>query len=414
MAYSTYEQVVRRWVDVTEGTTDEKFLRNPRVPVIDGRLYAFDRNFELVRAIRNKSGKVTHYVLNGDELRAPFETHTTRQRGWYGGYTYTTGGGTTSHQAWVRRALTNRRQVIIPFTALEEAGIDIDSVKIIDVLPDRNETIQHTSKTIPEGAGWITEQKWKKVERSEEDMQRLYGHVSWAKNEDGSWREWYKFETVDDGLHQVLHTSKRRSWSPVITITEENGEKVYKWETHHHWLGESLIRAKVIWKDAEGKDHSRWAYFLSGFDHQEPMPLYFFAEMPPKVKPTTVEEAYQFLKPEPVLLAEQMGRRITRQGDIFAIAAPSLDRRTLAKMGAVFEKRSQRPERGQRPLAMLLGTNHRATEVARMPNGATLARGQLYHDPIGRDRDHVARKLGDGQVWHLIIKNTVPDAVVRR
>jgi hypothetical protein len=63
---------------------------------------------------------------------------------------------------------------------------------------------------------------------------------------------------------------------------------------------------------------------------------------------------------------------------------------------------------------MLLGTNHRATEVARMPNGSTLARGQLYHDPIGREKDHVARKLGDGQTWHLIIKNTVPDSVVRR
>jgi hypothetical protein len=29
-------------------------------------------------------------------------------------------------------------------------------------------------------------------------------------------------------------------------------------------------------------------------------------------------------------------------------------------------------------------------------------------------KDHVARKLGDGQTWHLIIKNTVPDSVVRR
>ena len=109
-----------------------------------------------------------------------------------------------------------------------------------------------------------------------------------------------------------------------------------------------------------------------------------------------------------------MDRRITRQGDIFAIAAPSLDTRTLRKMGAVFERRSQfRTQPGPRP-AELLNTNHRATEVARIPNGVTLARGQLYHDPVDRDKDHVARKMGDGKVWHIIIKNTVPDAVVRR
>jgi hypothetical protein len=101
-----------------------------------------------------------------------------------------------------------------------------------------------------------------------------------------------------------------------------------------------------------------------------------------------------------------MGRTVIRQGDIFAVPAPTLDRRTLQKMGAAFEKRSERV-RG-RLSAQLLDTNHTATEVARMPNGLTLARGCLYHDPWGRQRDHVRRKIGDGQRWHIILKNTVP------
>jgi hypothetical protein len=390
----TYSDVVRRWVEVTEGNTELNHLWNQRIPVIDGKLYAFDSDFELVRAIRNKSGKkVTHYVLNGDELRAPF------------GHGWGWGGGTTSHQAWVRNHLIGRKQVIIPFTALEEAGVDIDSIKIIDVLPDRNETIQHHSTTFPEGAVWHNEDIYERRLLTPEEM------AAWVKKYPYYGEEipeWAKTQTVKSGTKRVLRTS-RRNWSPeiMVTVSKKDGELTYDWETHHHWLGESLIKGRVTWRTADGKEHHRWAYFLSGFDHQEPMPLYFFAEMPPRVKPTTVAEAYEFLKPEPVLLAEQMERKITRQGDIFAISAPTLDKRTLRKMGATFEKRYENK-------AQLLGTNHRATEVARMTNGVTLARGQLYHDPEGRDRDHIARKMGDGKGWHIIIKNTVPDAVGRR
>lgn len=406
MGSNTISDVARRWVDVTEGAA-EKHLWNPRIPVYNDRLYAFDRNFELVRAIKNKSGtKVTHYILNGDELRVPGSFGS----GW--------GGGTTSHQAWVRNHLIGRKQVIIPFTALEESGVDIDSIKIIDVLPDRNETIQHRTKEFPSGAIWHNEPIMQSFELTREERAAWLKKFPWyARGQQAytvdKFPEWAKYESRRVGSKQVLRTS-RQGWSPEITVTKTDEGTVYEWETRHHWLGESLIHAKVTWKTEDGKEHRRWAYFLSGFDHQEPMPLYFFAEMPPGVRPTTVAEAYEFLKPEPVLLAEQMGRRISRQGDIFAIAAPSFDRRTLRKMGAAFEKRSERQERGQEPRAMLLHTNHRATEVARMPNGSTLARGQLYHDPIGRERDHVARKLGDGQTWHLIIKNTVPDSVVRR
>lgn len=64
----------------------------------------------------------------------------------------------------------------------------------------------------------------------------------------------------------------------------------------------------------------------------------------------------------------------------------------LTKAGARYERSGE-----------LLGTNHVATEVARMPDGTTLARGVLRHVPPGRRRrDHanehtteLAPDLGD-------------------
>ena len=167
------------------------------------------------------------------------------------------------------------------------------------------------------------------------------------------------------------------------------------------------------------KMHHRWAYYLSGFDHAESRPLYFFAELPRGAKPTTVAEAYEVLKPDPVKLAEQMGRPIFRQGDIFGVPT-TLDRKVLKAQGARIERRTQAKlelspimrEIQPANLPYVLGTNHTATEVAYLPNGVTLARGTMYHDPDGRNADHARRRIGDGKSWHIVVKNTVP--IVRR
>ncbi|GAA1243414.1 hypothetical protein GCM10009657_19010 [Oryzihumus leptocrescens] len=113
--------------------------------------------------------------------------------------------------------------------------------------------------------------------------------------------------------------------------------------------------------------------------------------------PTTVAGAYEALKPEPVQLGERMGRTVHRQGDIFAVAAPTLTVQSLRRAGARFARD-----------AFLLGTNHRASEVAVLPNGVTLVRGVLTHAPSGRPPDHVERALTPRAVWHVVLKNTVP------
>ena len=415
MTYHTIGAVIQRWVDIAEGTSDVKQLTNSRAPVFDGKLYAWSVWFELVRARRDKKGRVTHYIVNGDLLP---------RNGWQGG----------SHQWALRQALQKMRTAIIPFSALAEAGIDLDTVQIIHVLPDRNEEIRHHSDTFPAGAVWHNDPIYETRELTEETKAEWSKHHWYGLHNPSvpieqvplAYRHW----TVSVGKKQVLRTGRSPYRGEIAITRNDDGTKSYDWTTSHHWLGESLIRARVTWRNgvadprrfnrADFTVHHRWAYFLSGFDHQEPTPLYFFAELPPRVKPTTVDEAYTFLKPEPVLLAEQMERAVTRQGDIFAVET-SLTTRALTKQGAVYEKRlytdtpswwGQRANRVQ--TAQLLGTNHCATEVARLPGGITLARGSLYHDPIGRRRDHVRRRIGDGKTWHIIVKNTVPNTTGRR
>lgn len=60
----------------------------------------------------------------------------------------------------------------------------------------------------------------------------------------------------------------------------------------------------------------------------------------------------------------------------------------------------------------IYGTAHTASEVAVLPDGTTLARGSLYHEPsiLGETRtaDHARRRLGDGKTFHVIVRNTVP------
>src|SRR5262249_45453833 len=128
----------------------------------------------------------------------------------------------------------------------------------------------------------------------------------------------------------------------------------------------------------------------------EPRPLYFLAELPRDARPQTVEQAREALKPTQVLLAEEHGITVQRQGDVFAI--PSLlSTRHLARP-------SQRS-------ALVPGGNPRATEGRSDAEygGGPSARGKRRRDPDGGRRpEHVTIQLGDGKTWHLLVKNTVP------
>lgn len=139
-------------------------------------------------------------------------------------------------------------------------------------------------------------------------------------------------------------------------------------------------------------------FFLSGFDSNERPPLYFLTQLPRPVG--SIADAREALKPGSVVAAEAAGRRVYRQGDMFAIPTSFTDQQITAAGGVIHSKSHS-----------LYGTAHTADAVADLPDGTQLARGHLLHRPgvVGETRkpDHRPRSLKTN-MWHLIAKNTTP------
>lgn len=321
---ASHSDTCDRWVRNVQGAGLRE-LQGSRIVARGDRIYSYGSHFEMARPLRDKDGALRAWLLNGDRYSV----------------------STSQHQSHIRSAIQRRGgafpQVIIPHSALDAAGVDRDSIEILEATEDQWIPVQRQSATEPSHA---------------------------YRGEDGVLRTWQDY--------------------PNGEVTEPTeSDPFYRWTSYVHRLGESVIRAKV-------RDRRNRAYFLSGFDAQESRPLYFFCELPRGAKPATVADAYEALKPDTVKVAEQMGRPVVRQGDIFAVQLTGTDKRTLRRQGATFDKRGQ-----------LLGTNHVATEVARMPDGTTLARGTLWHvPPSWRRPDHKRQTMG--KAWHVIVKNTVP------
>ena len=446
------DAAIDRWRDIVTGRTTRGPLSASNIMVSGDRVFSYGSHFELARPLRDRAGAITAYLLNGDS------------------YSVTTSG----HQSHVRQVLSGETTVIIPHSALNSAGIDLDSVQLVHVKDDTWTTTHHRTTEFPEGAKWRREEiaEWRQpsdedvaaaLAKATEDARRTWEARVKRHREDPDSRVWsdpgpfhpptkndlYLYPTrVVTGHVDHLYTSAR-SGTEITVTTLETGETEYTWTTTRHWLGEALIRARVTWQTRETcpecggksthprigddwdtrcltcargwssvrgtvlKQHHRWAYYLSGFDHEEARPLYFFAELPRGVKPATVAEAYEALKPDPVQMAEQMGRPVFRQGDIFGEPLEAMDRQQLTALKARIVRRKVPPiPEGQTSvqvtLPYVLNTNHTATEVAYLPGGVTLARGTMYHDPEGRRADHARRRIGDGKMWHVVIKNTVP------
>lgn len=466
MAYASYETVARRWVGAQTGDTT-RVPANRRMIAEGPRIYSYGHHFELARTITDPTGTTILFLLNGDRVSPT----------------------TSRHQAEVRAAVGSHPHVIVPYSALGAAGIDLDSVGVLDSRPDGWEATQHICYEPPAGSVWREVVTYGDVELSPAELEQVldrehrYEMERWEQL--GRWHEdcpdlwadpgeppqrgtvesipdWQRTERRKIGTARVLYRNARTRWATIDVSTDETGRAVYSWESGRHWLGASLIEADVAWSrtvtcrlcKGNGRDRQapaqpsigvewigdesaadrqtrrdeawralreweerwegscprcegrgRWvrqgrrhARFLSAFDEQEKRASYFFCELPPSSKAATIEQAYEDLKPETVKLAEQMGRTPKRQGDIFAVPLPGLDKRTLRKAGARFERRGS-----------LLATNHVGTEVAYLPDGTTLARGCLTHAPDGRRPDHARVRLGDQ--FHVVVKNTVPISV---
>lgn len=375
-------KIIHRWRDRCLGITDKpNYGRGPLVTGYWGdslhahrvwaddrnRLYSYGTHFELARMIYDGRGKPMLWLLNGEQSTT----------------------NTTKHQAEVRAALsgTDIPIVILPYDVLGEAGIVFDSIRLLDVQKDWSVTTEIVKTEFPKSAVW------------KYDAPALLPGTGGYLCADGRTRQWWEFDSYDDRKdlpeipvvrkqtgRRMLHLNERShdTWE----LFDLDGQVAYRRSTVRHYLGASLITAQVAGRTSRHR-------FLSGFDENETRPSYFFCELPRTSKAVSVTDAYDDLKPSAVRQAEQMGRDVKRQGDIFAIPMPSLDRRTLTRQGAVYQKGGS-----------LLGTNHVATETATLPGGLLLARGTLRHDPFGRRPDH--KRVPLGNQWHAVLKNTVP------
>lgn len=244
---------------------------------------------------------------------------------------------TTSHQQLVREACEKTRLpvLIVPFSCLRAAGIDRETIEPVDILDDQ-------------------------------------------------WRE----------VPQYAPPSEEFPWPHTIADPQRLPDGRWTWTVRRHMLGASLFRASCSGWDWDSREQvTRTAYFLSAFDQQEPLPLYFLCELPAGAAPATVAGALEALKPPEVTEAEAAGLTVTRQGDVFAIP---VSRPTREIPGET--------RRG----AYLLGLGHTATEARVAGDGTTYARGILRHAPPHRDPEHARQPMGDRKTWHRIVRNTVP------
>ncbi|MGN6325800.1 hypothetical protein [Pseudolysinimonas sp.] len=395
-SYISNRDIINAWAARAHGG-DREFTRSQedkaRVGIAGDRILSYGW-WEMARIVRDRHGSALFYLVNGDN---------------YGTVT------TSKHQSMVRQAVSDNGipVLIIPFTVLDEAGIQRDTIRPLDITPDTYTTTVVTAPADDPSIRESTDYWGNTVYRSGPG-----GRTTWDRLEDGSFERTVYRHWLGESLIQAAIR-----YSTTVRCTRCKGAGVFGDDTrgvalptfgpeldyghddwYRHRVGHHETYPVPSCQQCGGRGRTavtrtRTAKFLSGFDRGETRPSYFFCELP-RMSETTVTAAYDALKPTTVLMAERMGRDISRQGDIFAVPMPTLNLSRLRHDGATISKGEH-----------ILGTNHKATEVAIIRSGRktlTYARGTLTHDPAGRRPDHKRVTMGDRKTWHLVVKNTVP------
>ncbi len=218
-------------------------------------LYSYGRHFPLFRYIPRDGRRRELFVVNGDEFGG-------RAGGWHS-------SRTPDHQASTRAAIAKcgADSLVIPFSALEGASIDIDSVRPIHVRPDAN-------------------------------------------------------------YHETREVSRLDLVTPAWRRTEletagPDADGMYRWRVNVHRLGDCLFSAVRIGETARRR-------YLSSFDYEEPRPLYFLVQVP-RGAGDTVETAIDSLAPRAVWAARARGLEVRRQGDIFFVETALTDETLSAR-----------------------------------------------------------------------------------
>lgn len=357
----------------------------------DREAYSYGRHFPLFRMLEGpgKRGKRARYLINGERWTGP-------------------NSRTNEHQAIVRSFLSDAETLIVPFGALRGAGIDLDSVRALSVLPDRTVTVEREARTLEEMPKHLQRESFS-VDRQAEELgdvpaERRTTYRTPIEGEDGYEESGYSpgarlpILPGPDGLYRWSETHWR--------VRRPDSDGIYRWTETRHVLGESVFSAireessrrpaqpfetethtasRTVELHARGADlgwrascssapenvhvagpsgacihcelelearvvSRRRRRYLSGFDTNENPPLYFLCELP-RGAPIDVEGARLSLAPAAVHAAIARGRIVERQGDIFLVDT-ELTRAELEQRGARFARLTQwtrdaKPRRGE-------------------------------------------------------------------
>lgn len=442
----TTDDMIDFWVEcASRRMTDPPSDERSSIIMRGDKLYHYGTHFCLAQVIRTPKGTPKLILLNGDRYAGA------------GGF----GTGTSGRQFQVRNAVrrTNVPNVTIPFSALDAAGITRESIEVLDEVADRWTTTYWTGTprrgsyygdqlaehgyvtvyrqasstseriepnddgtvTLPTDRHWLGEALIRATARVRTERPATAEEISDYSRYLAFRRHIRKLEHArDEAMHAFRHACAEVQY---LYPSPYGGRFTYdstRVPPNVHAEVEELRAEMTATQDAyAAANYSRnvpdnhnvrerngryyvpitvdkRSKYLSAFDHNEAREVYFLCEMP-RTSASTVDEAFEALKPNEVVSAEAAGLTPQRQGDIFAIPT-AYTTKELKSRGEVVK----RPH--------VLGTNHTATEVVVTSEG-TYARGTLRHEPGGfRDADHARIKLGDGKTWHRLVKNTVPGA----
>lgn len=415
-------------------------------------LYHYGHHFELARIMRDKRGRARLVLLNGDSYSGP------------GGF----GPSTSSRQSDTRRAarMSNVPSLVVPFSALDAAGIDYGSIRPIHVRDDWNTIEEHSSRVCP------TKKRSQMIDPSGAMRTETY----WDYSSQPACEREREVPVYIDNPNETPGFSAQHGWSEGATRREDG---TWRWHVRRHWLGDAIFRARTTetrtrkatadeladteryrawqaeadrlrtlgtrlprsWARADGLSEGRYDYkrmfrlALAGhalqqdvdanFDVQPNSPRERNGRVPIQVtRWATFLSSFDYQEARPLYFLCELPHAAKpstvdeavaalRPPEVIAAQARGLK---VVRQGDLFAiptkltKQQIRRMRGRQDFTKrlrVLGTNHSVTEGIVLKGGAVLGRGVMRHEPEGwRPPDHARQTLGDR--WHLLVRNTVP------
>jgi hypothetical protein len=215
------DDVLYHWADRIDAVAPDYESFNYSSMICEGdRLFHYGHHFELARIMRDKRGRARLVLLNGDSWNGS------------GGF----GPSTASRQSDARRVanLSTVPNLTVPFSALEGAGIDFDTIRPIHVRDDRETIEEHSSRVRPT----------KHLARMKDPNGATRMEMQWVYN-----RETHRSEQVEvevpvwvDNPNETESFNAGHGWCRGGAKRGEDG--IWRWLVHRHWLGDSIFRAR--------------------------------------------------------------------------------------------------------------------------------------------------------------------------